>query len=405
MLVEARGLGKTYPRVFRRSDRLRALVRLLFGRGGGDVVPVLHDIDLVVQRGESLGLIGENGAGKSTLLKLLTGVLTPSSGTVTVNGRVGALLELGAGFHPEYTGRENIATAAALYGLGEDEIRAKLPGIVAFADIGRYIDEPVKHYSSGMIVRLGFAVVAATRPDLLITDEVLAVGDESFQKKCVRWIEDYLADGGTLILVSHSMYHVQKLCRHALWLRDGVVAATGDVFDVTQAYLAYHERKSASVETVMRDDIALRGLEFYVREMRLNNDASETPPMLAPAGELRIGARIVSRDGRVPVVHVGLARIDGTPVYGVSSEMDGVQPRRLPDGDFEIELRLPRLPLLPGVYLAKVHPLDPEGVRLFDTVERSFTIRGSTRELGLVRLEHTWLQADALVSRREAANT
>lgn len=404
VLIEARNLGKTYPRVFRRSDRLRALVRLLLGRDGGDVVSVLQDVNLVVRRGESLGLIGENGAGKSTLLKLLTGVLTPSNGSVVVSGRIGALLELGAGFHPEYTGRENIATAAALYGLGEGEIHTRLPEIVAFADIGRYIDEPVKHYSSGMIVRLGFAVIAATRPDLLITDEVLAVGDESFQKKCVRWIEDYLAGGGTLILVSHSMYHVQKLCRHALWLRGGAVAAAGDVFEVTQAYLAYHERKSSAEPAATRAEVAARGLEFHVREMRLNGDASETPLILASASELRIGARIASRDGRVPVVNIGIARIDGTPVYGVSSEMDGVQPRRRADGDFEIELRLPLLPLLPGGYVAKVHPLDPEAMRLFDTVERTFTVRGVTREFGLIRLEHSWLQVDAFVSRGEVVN-
>ncbi|MGH8091760.1 MAG: ABC transporter ATP-binding protein, partial [Rudaea sp.] len=156
-LVEACGLGKSYPLVFRSRDRLRALWRLLLGRVDADAVSVLRNVDLRVQRGQSLGLIGENGAGKSTLLKLLTGVLTPSTGSVGINGRVGALLELGAGFHPEYSGRDNIALSAALYGLSADEMRDKLPDIVAFADIGRYIDEPVKHYSSGMTVRLGFA--------------------------------------------------------------------------------------------------------------------------------------------------------------------------------------------------------------------------------------------------------
>ena len=248
-LVQARGLGKSYPRVFRRSDRLRALLALLAGRASGEVTPVLADVDLDVLPGQSLGLIGDNGAGKSTLLKLLTGVLTPSQGSVAVHGRVGALLELGAGFHPEYSGRDNVVMAAALHGLGGAELRRRLPGIIEFADIGRYIDEPVKHYSSGMVVRLGFAVIAALKPDLLVTDEVLAVGDESFQKKCVRWMQDYLADGGTLVLVSHSMYHVQKLCRHACWLREGEVAMQGDVFDVTQAYLAWHERKSAPAPT------------------------------------------------------------------------------------------------------------------------------------------------------------
>jgi len=186
LLVRAQGLGKSYPRSHRPGDRLRALGRLLGGRVDLDAHEVLRDVTLDVHRGESVGIIGANGAGKSTLLKLITGVLTPSRGSVEVHGNVGALLELGAGFHLEYSGRDNIAMAAALRGLTSRELKERLPGIIAFADIGDYIDEPVKHYSSGMVVRLGFAVVASLAPDLLITDEVLAVGDESFQRKCVR---------------------------------------------------------------------------------------------------------------------------------------------------------------------------------------------------------------------------
>ena len=162
-----------------------------------------------------------------------------------------------------------------------------MPQIIEFADIGRYIDEPVKHYSSGMVVRLGFAVVAALKPDLLITDEVLAVGDESFQKKCVRWMEDYLDGGGTLILVSHSMYHVQKLCRHACWLKHGEVAAYGDVFDVTQAYLAYHERKLA-VQSPTRESVVGQGLEFHLLDLSLNELAQETPLLLEYKDTLRV---------------------------------------------------------------------------------------------------------------------
>ena len=354
-----------------------------------NAIPVLRDIDIQVRRGESLGLIGENGAGKSTLLKLLTGVLTPTTGSVQVQGRIGALLELGAGFHPEYSGRDNIAMSAALYGLSADEMRARLPEIIEFADIGRYIDEPVKHYSSGMVVRLGFAVVAALKPDLLITDEVLAVGDESFQKKCVRWMEAYLDGGGTLILVSHSMYHVQKLCRHACWLRHGEVAAYGDVFDVTQAYLAYHERKFA-VQPPSRETIIGQGLEFHLLDLSLNGVAQDTPLLLEGDASLRVRARVHSRDGRVPVVMIGIARADGTPVYGISTEMDGVQPMAENANTFVVEIEFPNLRLLPGSYMAKVHPLDSEGVRLFDTIERPLTIRGSSREFGLVHLAHAW---------------
>ena len=389
VLARARGLGKSYPLVFRSRDRVRALWHLLSGRGHAASTNVLQGVDLEVRRGESLGLIGENGAGKSTLLKLLTGVLTPSTGTVSVDGRVGALLELGAGFHPEYSGRDNIALAAALYGLSTDEVRAKLPEIIAFADIGAYIDEPVKHYSSGMVVRLGFAIVAALHPDLLITDEVLAVGDEAFQKKCVRWIEDYLAGGGTLILVSHSMYHVQKLCRHACWLKQGRVEAQGDVFEVTQKYLAYQERKSAG-EAAPRDSIAAQGLEFHLLDLALNEDAGDVPLTLPCGGEVRARARVHSRDGRAPVIVFGVVRADGTPVYGVSTEMDGVQPLRESDNVYSVEIVFPALALLPGSYAIKAHPLDPEGVRLFDTLERGLVMRGESREFGLVRLQHEW---------------
>jgi len=389
VLASTHGLGKSYPQVFRPRDRLRALWRLLRGVPDHNATVVLRDVDLQVRRGESLGLIGENGAGKSTLLKLLTGVLTPTTGTVKVRGRVGALLELGAGFHPEYSGRENIAMSAALYGLSAQEMRERLGEIIAFADIGHYIDEPVKHYSSGMVVRLGFAVVAALRPDLLITDEVLAVGDESFQKKCVRWMEDYLDSGGTLILVSHSMYHVQKLCRHACWLRHGKVVASGDVFDVTQKYLAYHEAKLAA-PPLRGEGGAGNGLEFHLIDLRLNDIAQEAPLLVEIGGTLRVGVAVHSRDGRVPVVVIGIARIDGTPVYGVSTEMDGVQPRADGANAFRVDVEFPELCLLPGSYVVKAHPLDPEGVRLFDTIERQLTIRGSSRELGLVRLTHTW---------------
>jgi len=391
LLVSANGLGKSYPKVFRPRDRLQAMGKLLLGRNDVASVPVLRDINLRVRRGESLGLIGENGAGKSTLLKLLTGVLTPTTGSVEVRGRIGALLELGAGFNVEYSGRDNIAMSAALYGLGADEMESKLPQIIAFADIGRYIDEPVKHYSSGMVVRLGFAIVAALRPDLLITDEVLAVGDESFQKKCVRWMEDYLDQGGTLILVSHSMYHIQKLCRQACWLRDGAVAAAGDVFHVTQDYLAYHERKLAA-KPATEAHKATKDLEFSLTEVSVNGATLTTPVMVEQGGTLAVDARVHSRDGREPVIAFGILRLDGTPVYGVSTEMDQVHAIRESTHEYRIAISFADLALLPGSFVLRVMAMDTEAVRLFDLSEREFTVRGSTRESGVVRLSHSWIE-------------
>ena len=393
VLVRANGLGKAYPKAFRNRDRLRALWRLLFSQRATDSLAVLADVDLEVRRGESLGLIGANGAGKSTLLKLITGVLTPTTGSVSVHGEIGALLELGAGFHLEHIGRDNITMTAALHGLGGAALRERLPQIIEFADIGRYIDEPIKHYSSGMVVRLGFALVAAQRPDLLITDEVLAVGDESFQKKCIRWMEDYLATGGTLILVSHSMYHIQKLCSRALWLREGAVEAAGEAGAVCQAYLAYHERKQAADSQPVRRGAAPAGLEFHVISLRLGNGQTGQSYSVAQGDDLRVQAELHSRDGRVPGVHVSIVRADGTPIFGINSDMDGVQPRRSEAGDFAIGLRFRRLPLLPGSYNVRVHALDPEGLRLFDTVEAPLTVAGRGRELGMISLDHVWEDA------------
>lgn len=392
-LIEATGLGKAYPKVHRSGDRLRALGRLLVRGTDHDRIDVLSGVNLQIARGESLGLIGENGAGKSTLLKLITGVLTPTTGSVQVNCTIGALLELGAGFHPEYSGRDNVAMAAALHGLDGAELRERLPRIIEFADIGAYIDEPVKHYSSGMVVRLGFAVIAALKPDVLITDEILAVGDESFQKKCVQWIENYLAEGGTLILVSHSMYHIQKLCRHACWLSEGRIERMGDVFDVTQAYLAFHERKSARDLPI---DPAIRaGLEFSVLGVELNGVDSGLPSVVAHGDTLTVRARMRARAGRAPACAVGIVRADGTPVYGVSTDMDGCVPMRIDDDEYVCAIEFANLALLPGAYVVRVHPLDPEGVRLFDTVERGLVVRGASREFGLVRLAHRWSEAAA----------
>ncbi len=387
-LLVARGLGKSYPTHSDPRARFAALSRLLLGRQVA-TSPVLRDVEFAIRRGESLGIIGENGAGKSTLLKLLSGVLQPSEGTVERRGSIGALLELGAGFDTEQTGRSNIGLAAGLLGWSARQIRERSDEIIAFADIGRYIDEPVKHYSSGMVVRLGFAIVAAVRPDLLITDEVLAVGDESFQKKCIRWMEEYLETGGTLLLVSHSMYHVQKLCRHALWLRDGRVEAYGDVFDVTQDYLAYHERKAAPAGhgTVQPD---YHGAEYRITRIAI--DGEEPPPsLLLRAGQgFLLEFEIFRPDDRMPQASFGIVRADGTPVYGTTSEIAGAHGRAVDDRHVRYAIRFDAQTLLPGGYTLRLHALDPEGMRLFDTAECALTVRGQTRELGMVRLPHHW---------------
>ncbi len=397
-LLRLDGVGKDYAKLDARGGRIGLVLDLLRGRPVAQSFRALDGISLELARGESLGVIGENGAGKSTLLKIVAGVIRPTRGSVAVHGRVGALLELGSGFHPEYTGRANIDLAATLLGLTAPEIAAKRDEIIAFADIGAHIDEPIKHYSSGMVVRLGFAVATTLAPDILITDEVLAVGDESFQKKCVTWMERYLADGGTLLMCTHSMYHVQKLCRNALWLRDGCAERLGPAADVTQAYLAYHEEKRAAIQRPPEGAAAAAAGGYY----RVQSFDLLPADTLAAGAPLAVRGVVESPDTRAPVVLIGIVRADGTPVYGVATDMDGVVPRPLAADRFAFELEFPALPLLPGKYFIRAHVLDPEGVRMFDTLEKPLVVTGMNRELGLVRLAHHWRDCDSPVVRSEA---
>lgn len=392
-LISLTGVGKDYPLVSTGAGRMRTLLSLLAGGGVIEHVAALDGIDLQVQRGESLGLIGENGAGKSTLLKVIAGVARPTRGRATVNGRVGALLELGSGFHPDYTGRENIALSAALVGLSRSEVADRIGHIIAFADIGAHIDQPVKHYSSGMVVRLGFAIATALAPDVLITDEVLAVGDESFQRKCIQWMERFLGDGGTLLLCSHGMYHIQTLCQKAAWLHGGKLRAYGDSFSVTQDYLAYHEERRRD-DSPFGDRETYQGEYFAVRSLAARNAAGAAASEFPMGETIDIRVEIHSPDDSPPVVLVGLVRADGTAVYGTHSNETGFVPQHIAPHRYAFGVRFAQCALIPGKYLLRAHALDPEGLRLYDTVETGFTVRGATRDYGLVRLAHEWYAPD-----------
>jgi lipopolysaccharide transport system ATP-binding protein len=387
-LVKIENVSKVYPRVHKSRERLQAFIALLFGREPAHGAQVLSNINLDVVRGQSVGIIGENGAGKSTLLKVLTGVIQPTSGRVMVHGNIAAMLELGAGFQPDFSGMDNVRMKASLMGLSNNELQERLDDILEFADIGEYIHEPVKHYSSGMVVRLGFAVITACRPELLITDEVLAVGDESFQKKCIRWIQQFLEEGGTLLLVSHSMYVVQKLCQRALWIHDGSVEKYGDVFPVTQAYLAWHEKRTAK-EKEKHIHASGEGAYYRIEQLTLAGE-NDDPLEFAMGEDLDIELQIYSPDDRPPVGVVGIVRADGTPVYGVVSDNEDAKPVKLADHYYRFRIRFNNIALLPGCYNLRGHSMDPEGVRVFDSHQLSFTITGDTKEVGYIRLPHEW---------------
>ena len=389
-LITALGLGKCYRHTEGGNSRLRQL----FGRPGTGARELwaLRDVTLRVGRGESWGLIGRNGAGKSTLLKLIAGVTAPTRGTIVVRERIGALLDLGAGFHPEYSGRDNAYLAAAMLGFSARELRERLRAIEEFAELGEAFTRPVRTYSSGMFMRLAFSVATAIEPAILVADEVLAVGDEPFQRRCIRRIESFLAGGGTLLFCSHSMYHVRKLCRHALWLDHGRPRACGPASEVVEAYENYLralEADGGDIATAPRVDAAFQSRVVSATVARVGGPETSEFRM-GESLAVTIEVETAAGDDEVPVVAVGCVRNDGVPVYGVFSDVDGVDPMRIAPRRFRMTYELVELELLPGEYTLRVHVLDAAALRLFDTLERTFTVRGETREIGVCRLRHRW---------------
>ena len=389
-LVQLSGISKDYPIIRTGAGRLQTVFELLTGRAVHDFYRALDDISITVRRGESWGIIGENGAGKSTLLKIVAGVVKASRGTITVHGRISALLELGTGFHPEYSGRDNIFLASALMGWTRAETYAQLDAILSFADIGTHIDQPVKTYSSGMVVRLGFAVATALSPDLLVTDEVLAVGDESFQKKCLRWMEDFRARGGTLLLCTHSMYHVQSLCQQTMWIHDGKMRMKGESFEVTQAYLAYHEAKNRKAVSAATTLPATNAPFAMLVALWLEDSTGAERALFDMSEDVYLCGTYQSPEDRPTVLMAGIVRMDGTPVFGTFSNDANFDANRLAPQRFGFRVIFRRNALLPGMYHLRAHTLDEHGLRMFDTREVVLTIRGQTRDHGFVRLEHEW---------------
>lgn len=391
-LLRLTDVGKVYPLMDTGRHKLSALWSLLRGQAVRHHYSALSEVNLEVNKGQSLGIVGVNGAGKSTLLKIIAGVVRPSRGTLDVQGRIGALLELGAGFHQEYTGRQNVYLACALMGLNKAETDDRLDAILAFADIGEHIDQPIKHYSSGMVVRLGFAVATVMRPDLLITDEVLAVGDESFQKKCSAWMQTYLDEGGTLLLCSHSMYHIQKLCTHAAWIHGGRVHRLGDSQSVTREYLAWHDEQAAVQKRTAGTKST--GASIYHVESLSLNASTEAHVTVGMQETLTLKVLMHSPDGRAPVLATSIVKVDGAAVFGTFSDMVDYQPLQTGPHSFVYKLEYPDVPLLPGIYKVRAHAMDPEGLRLMDHVEIALEVKASSRHMGVCLLKHKWLEPD-----------
>jgi lipopolysaccharide transport system ATP-binding protein len=300
-MIEFAGVSKKF---LIDEDRARSiqekLVRTLsrsHSRNPAEVFWALRDVSFTLDRGDALGIIGANGSGKSTILKLISRIIYPTAGRVAVSGRVAALLELGAGFHPDLTGRENVELTGSILGLRRAEVRREFDRIVDFSELARFIDVPIRNYSSGMLMRLGFAVATAFQPEILLVDEVLAVGDQVFQDRCMRRIHEIQREGATIILVSHDLSSVQRLCSRAIWINDGRICADGPANDVTAQYLSGLWEEEAERDAAAHPRVAHAQIEEC--DAAAAATASGKPAERWGSGEVRIEcAEMLGADGR-----------------------------------------------------------------------------------------------------------
>ena len=397
--------GITFEQVwkkFRRGERhdsLRDLIpaigRRLLGRGpkaedlGEKEFWAVRDVSFDVKPGGALGIIGPNGAGKSTILKLLTRIIKPTKGRCAVKGRVGALIEVAAGFHPDLTGRENVFLQGAIMGMSRVEVARKFDEIVEFAGVSEFIDTPVKRYSSGMNARLGFAVAAHLDPEVLIIDEVLSVGDSGFQNRCLQRMRKMLDQGVPLVFVSHHLQSIQDLCKRVLVVGKGKV-----VFDGEPAK-AIHEYRRMVWSPPADDPAGAAGkTDARILGVRLFNTKGEPAEWFRTLEGMTV--RILY-DALKPLKKVHFAvevhRGDGVYCYGINSNFDQLDLGPL-EGRGHVELRFPRLNLLPGYYTLSVGLLDGDGMGAHDVhhLAYPFSVEWDRRDFGVTFLDHEWVR-------------
>ncbi len=400
--IEARSVTKLYRRWGRKRSVGTFKSALLSGRPGralapDQAVPALTEVSFEVAPGETVGVVGPNGSGKSTLLKLLAGILRPTAGTVSVRGRLAALLELGAGFHPEISGRENIEINGLLLGLTKREIASRFDDIVRFAELEQFLDAPVKTYSSGMAVRLGFSIAAHCDPDVLLVDEVLAVGDEAFARRSLEKFAEFEREGKTLLFVSHDLGLVADRCRRALWLDRGRLAADGPSAET----VALYRENVAEREAERRGE---REREEPAAPDRIGSGVATVADVKLldregrPASRLRSGepARLVMEVRAASpltdfVFGFAISTVAGAVVFGTNTDLEGFRPENL-GGDASVELEIPSLDLAPGVYSvdAAVHARDGSPYDYRRDLQR-FEVTSDRAAVGVWSPQRRWI--------------
>ncbi len=411
-------VNKVYPsmsRTYLLGEGMKA-IRRLAGRGGSRTEDrtVLQDISFEVAKGETVGVIGRNGSGKSTLLRLTCEIERPTSGRVVLNGRVGTLLELGAGFHPDLTGRENVLVNGMLLGFSRSRLESLSDAIVEFAELAPFMDQPLRTFSSGMMVRLGFSIAVHTDPDVLVVDEVLAVGDESFQRKCFEKIRSFQSQGKTLVIVSHNLGLIRLLCGRVLWLDEGKLRRVGPPSEVVEAYVQEATRSArgtggtgGAVPSVRRPSTGRPGdlpqdqpLEAEILSVTLMN--GEGVPQEAYVTGETIVVRMRYRARRTinrPLFGLAIYRSDGISCHGTSNWVVDHAPASI-EGTGFVECRFERVMLLEGEYVLSAHLYGEQGVIPHDIHDMRYPLRmvRSVSErsrlphvpIGVVAIEQKW---------------
>ncbi|PAT32911.1 ABC transporter [Vandammella animalimorsus] len=420
IVLRASGIGKEYKLYDSPRQRLKAL---LTGRAYHRSHWALRDVSFELRRGQCIGIIGDNGAGKSSLLKLLAGTLQPSTGKIERLGRITAILELGAGFHPEFTGRDNLYFGGSMIGISHEQMRALEPEIIAFAGLGDALQRPVKTYSSGMVVRLAFALMTAVPPDVLIVDEALAVGDQVFQKKCVERIMAFKEQGCTILFCSHSPYHIRTLCDQAMWLDGGRIkefgptepvlgayemhtrlrqqaeqeqaepppapapAAPADATDATPAMVGTTAPSAAPTPAAAPEPNAAHLLSVVMA----HTDPNEEIPLLQ-SRDLVVTITARGQGDERPNIGFMLEQSKGVGITSLATHEEGAAPRQLADGSWQSVLTFPDLPLHSGQYVISAFLFDASGLVVYDEWLRFKHFRFVTPTLmpGLVKLPHHW---------------
>lgn len=398
-------------------DRPRSLQELFLSWRPGrhkraEKLWVLRDVSFDVDRHETLGIIGPNGAGKSTILKLIASIIVPTEGQVHVAGRVSSLLELGAGFHPDLTGRENIFLYGSLLGLGRGTMRQRFDDIVAFSELEEFIDIPVRTYSSGMYLRLAFSVAIHVDPEILLVDEILSVGDQAFQGKCMGRITDLQSKGVTIVYVSHQLGTVRNLCNRAIWMDEGQIADEGPADHVVRRYIDAVARQQDEILTAhnvsaigrarsegstARRDVSPKRWgsgEVQIAEFRILDSTGTERYVFVTNEEMTIRMRYCAETSvDNPVFGLALHRSDGLHITGPNTKFGNLS---IPcvQGEGILEYTIPQLPLLPGVYHVSLAVHNEADTRMYDYHDRLYTFSvepgGSAERYGLMRLGGQW---------------